>query len=105
VDRRHYGLGQRLHPVHHLLPLEAQPLRRALGGERRELVDVGARDEAVRLPGDEDRRADRLVVAQPDQERLEFHLDRIAQLVDRLARQVERDDRDPVLDRRREGRH
>ena len=43
---------------------------------------------------------DVLVVPEPDQQRLELHLHRVDELVDRLARQVERDDRDAVLDGR-----
>ena len=53
VDRRDDRLGQRLDPAHHLLALEAQPLGLGLGGERGELLDVGAGDEGVGLAGDE----------------------------------------------------
>jgi hypothetical protein len=105
VDRGDDRLGQRLHPAHHLLPLEAQPLRRALGSEPRELLDVGTGDEVVGLARDEHRGPDGRVVPQPDEQRLELHLDRVAQLVDRLAGEIESDDRDAVFHRRRERRH
>ena len=59
VDRRDDRLGQGLDPAHHLLSLEAQPLRLGLGGERGELLDVGAGDEGVGLAGDEHDGADR----------------------------------------------
>ena len=43
VDGGDDRLRERLDPAHHLLPLEAQPLGLGLGGERGELLDVGAR--------------------------------------------------------------
>ena len=55
-DGRRKGVSTRLT---HLLALEAEPLGRALRGERGELLDVGARDEVVGLARDEDGRADR----------------------------------------------
>ena len=105
VDRGDDRLGQGLDPAHHLLPLEAQPLRFGLGGERGELLDVGAGDEGVGLARDQHHRADLGVVAEPDEQRLELDLDRGVELVDRLAGQVEGDDRDPVAHLGGEGRH
>ena len=72
VDRRDHGLGQGLDPADHLLPLEAQPLRLGLGGERGELLDVGAGDEGVGLAGDEHDGLDVGVVAEPDEQGLEL---------------------------------
>ena len=76
VNRRDDRLGQRLDPAHHLLSLEAQPLGLDLGGERGELLDVGAGDEGVGLAGDQHHRLHVLVVAEPDQQRLELDLHR-----------------------------
>jgi hypothetical protein len=105
VDGGHHRGGQGLHPTHHLLALETQPLGGALGGEGAELLDIRTGDETVRLARDEHRAPDGGVVPEADQQRLELDLDRAAQLVDRLTGQVERDDRDPVFHRRGEGRH
>ena len=45
------------------------------------------------------------IVAEPDEQRLELDLDRGAELVYRLARQIEGDDGDAGLDGGREGGH
>jgi hypothetical protein len=105
VNRGHHRPGQGLDPADHLLAFEAHPLGGGLGGERGELVDVGAGDEAVGLARDQHRRADGGVVPQPDQQGLELHPDRVAELVDRLAGKIERDHGDPVLDDGGERRH
>ena len=105
VNRRDDRGGQGLDPADHLLPLEAEPLGRGLGGERGELVDVGAGDEAVGLARDQHCGADGRVVPQADEQRFELYLDRVAQLVDGLAGRVEGDDGDPVLDDGGERRH
>ena len=105
VDRRDHGLGQGLDPAHHLLPLEAQPLGLGLGRERGELLDVGAGDEGVGLAGDEHDRLDVGLVAESDEQGLELEAHRRGERVDRLARKVQRDDGDGVLDVGGEGRH
>ena len=105
VDRGDDRLGQRLHPAHHLLPLEAQPLRLCLSGEGGELLDVGTGDEGVGLAGDEHDGLDVGLVAEPDEQGLELEAHRRGERVDRLARKVQRDDGDGFLDVGGEGRH
>ena len=98
VNRGDDRLGQRLDPARELLALEAQPLRRRARRKRGELLDIGAGDERVGLARDEDRRPDRCVVAELDEQCLELHLRGRGELVHGLAGQVEGDDRDTVLD-------
>jgi len=98
-------LVERLYPADRFLPFEAQPLRLDLGRESRELLDVCPGDEGVRLGRDQHGRADRRVVAQLIQQRLELDPHRGRELVDRLTRQIEGDDGDAVFVLGREGGH
>jgi hypothetical protein len=91
VDGGHDRLLRCLEPAHRLLALEAQPLGLGLVGDGGELLDVGTRNEGVRLARDQYHRANRGLARQPAQERLHLGLDRAVQLVHRLTRQVEGD--------------
>ncbi len=105
VDGRDHRFGEGLDAAHQLLALEAQSLRRGACRERRELVDVGAGDEGVRLARDEHGGPDRGFVAESDEQRLELDFDRGTELVHRLAGKIEGDDGDAVLDGCGERRH
>src|SRR5439155_12707242 len=104
-----YGRDDRLvkglYPADRLLPFEAQPLRLGLRRQSRELLDVCPGDEGVRLARDQHDRADCCLITQLIQQRLELDPHRGGELVDRLARQVERDDGDAVFVLGSEGGH
>src|SRR6185312_11171256 len=92
-------------PAHHLLTLEAQPLGFGSSGEGGELLNVGAGDEVVRLTRNEHHCSDGGVIAEANQQGLELHLDRRAELVHRLAREIEGDDRDRAFESGSKCRH
>jgi hypothetical protein len=68
MDRRDDRLLRRLHSADRLLAFEAEPLRLGLGGESGELLDVGAGNEVVGLPRDQDDTSDCRVLTQLSQQ-------------------------------------
>ena len=65
------------------------------------LLDVGAGDEAVRLAGDQHHALDERILIDAREHALELADQRRAERVHRLARHVDRDDEDVVVDVRR----
>ena len=104
LDRDDERDTSRLDPPHHRVP-EGARLRGIVGAPKgEELIDVGAGDEGPRLPADEHRRADRLVLLEQREISGELLDHRRGELVDRFPREVEGEDGDPVLHTERERR-
>src|SRR5213079_3047293 len=103
VDPDGDRLGKARHALEQCLTLGGQPLRFGSRRERDKFFDVRAGDEVVRLPREKRDRLHGLVALQRLEGGEEVRLYGARDLVDRLALQVECDDRDPVRDFPREG--
>jgi len=96
VDPDGDRLGKARHALQQLLTVRHEALRFGRAGERDELLDVGTRDEGVRLAREERHTPDRALALERFERREEVGFQRARDFVDRFALHVERDDRDPV---------
>src|ERR1700694_5908203 len=98
VNRGDDRNAQALDGIEKHLTIATQPLRVRRGPQLLKLLDVGTGNPDVGLAADEHRRVHRGVALQSRHERHELVLHGAIQLVHRLVRQVEGDDRDTVAD-------
>ena len=89
MNRGDDGHAQRLHARQQVLPHSTHAL--GLGGRAHleELLDVGADDERLRLPGDQYDSLDERIVVDAEQDALELADERCGERVDALARTVD----------------
>src|SRR5438552_1287615 len=96
VDADGDRLREARHALQQLLTVRDEALGFGGARERDELLDVGARDEVVRLAREERHGPHRALALERFERREEVGFQRARDLVDRFALHVERDDRDPV---------
>ena len=96
VDADGDRLREARHALQQLLTVRDEALGFGGARERDELLDVGARDEVVRLAREERHGPHRALALERFERREEVGFQRARDFVDRFALHVERDDRDPV---------
>src|SRR5450759_4124877 len=102
--RRDYRHPKVFDGIEQHLTIPAQPLSVCRSLELQKLFDIGARNPNVWFATDEHRGVDGRVALESAHQRDELVLHCAVQLVDRLVREIERDDGDAVGDLDREGR-
>ena len=105
VNPHDHRLGERRDPAQHLVAIGREAFGFGRRGELDELLDVRAGDEVVGLARKERDRLGTGLGREPLERRVELVLHRPRDDVDGVVGEIERDDRDAILQFASEGRH